>query len=279
MLRKIIEINEELCDGCGNCIPNCPEGALQVIDGKARVVSDLACDGLGACIGHCPTGAMKVVQKEAVAYNEVVVMENIIKAGPATILAHLKHLDDHNQGEYLAQAIDVLKAKGIAIPQFRKPKDKPAGSCSGGCPGSMMINNFSDPSQIDDSIDNTITPSQLKQWPVQLTLVNPSAPYFADADLLVAADCVPFAMGDFHRKLLKDKVVVIFCPKLDADLNSYVEKLTAILSNNNIKSITTVRMEVPCCGGTNAVLQKALAQSGKNIPVKEFIISLKGETL
>ncbi len=270
MKRQIITIDEKVCNGCGKCIPGCPEGALQLIDGKARLISDLFCDGLGACLGECPVGAISVEEREAEPYNERLVMENIIKAGPNTIKAHLKHLKDHGEDGFYREAVAVLKEKGMPVPQ-----SAPEGhACGGGCPGTMakMFAPAADSAEAQGPVA-----SQLRQWPTQLQLLNPAAPYFQNADLLVAADCVPTACGDFHNRLLKGKVVVQFCPKLDQATDRYVEKLASILQQNNIRSITVARMEVPCCGGTEFIVRKALELAGQSKKVTVNIVSISGE--
>jgi len=273
--RKIIKIDETKCNGCGQCIPNCPEGALQIIDGKARLVSDLACDGLGACIGHCPEGAIEIEEREAQAYDEIKVMETIVKQGENTIRAHLTHLKEHGQEEYLKQAEDYLEKKDIPIPK----EDQKEESLPCGCPGTMM-KDFRDekPKAAEEAVITT-GQSQLQQWPIQLQLLTPIAPYFKDANLVIAADCVPFTYPNFHDRFLKDKILIILCPKLDQVLDKYIEKLKAIFTHNNIKSITLVHMEVPCCFGLVQLVEKALKESGKNIVVKEYTISIKGEII
>jgi NAD-dependent dihydropyrimidine dehydrogenase PreA subunit len=283
MKRDIITIDEDKCTGCGECIPNCPEGAIQIIDGKARLVSDLACDGLGACIGHCPEGAMSVENREAEPYDERKVMESIVKAGPATVRAHVMHLKDHNQAEYLTQALAYLREKGIVVPDLSQGEAAPPAS---GCPGMKMMD-FRDTgndqgSEADDrgaggGAAAIPANSELRQWPVQLQLVNPNAPYFQDADLVIAADCVPFAFSSFHNRFLKGKALIILCPKLDKVLEQYVEKLAEIFKNNTIKSITLVHMEVPCCFGLTRLVEEALKRSGKNIVIKDYTVSIKGE--
>ncbi|MFH1219997.1 MAG: 4Fe-4S binding protein [Candidatus Eisenbacteria bacterium] len=285
MKRDIITIDEPRCTGCGLCIPNCPEGAIQVIDGKARLVSDLFCDGLGACVGHCPEDAITIEKREAKPYDEASVMANIIKAGPNVIAAHLKHLADHGQDEYLEQAKSFLKARRIAVP-------RDAGTAAGGstaltednfpsCPGARMVDlrEALAPSCPGARTGDVGKQSQLRQWPVQLQLLNPRAPYFKDADLLIAADCVPFSYPDFHDRFLKGKILIVFCPKLDQVDDLYVEKLAEIFKNNNIKSITTLHMEVPCCFGTTGVVEEALKRSGKPIPVDDYTISIKGDLI
>jgi Pyruvate/2-oxoacid:ferredoxin oxidoreductase delta subunit len=270
MKRQIIKIDEEKCNGCGLCIPDCPEGALQIIDGKARLISDLFCDGLGACIGTCPEDAISTIEREAEPYDEVKVMENIIQQGPDTIKAHLKHLKDHEQDEYFEQAVNLLKKKGIPVPE--KEIEFP---CSvSGCPGLA-----SQEIERSESFSSQSVPlrSELRQWPVQLHLINPSAPYLENADLLISADCVPFSFADFHQFFLKDKIVITLCPKLDKGIDLYIEKLAQIFRTKNIKSITVTRMEVPCCSGIELIVQKALEMAGKSTNVKVHIISIKGE--
>lgn len=274
--RKIIKIDEEKCNGCSLCIPNCPEGALQIIDDKARLISDLFCDGLGACIGHCPEGAITIEEREAEKYDEKKVMENIVKQGKNVIKAHLKHLKEHNETKYLNQAIEFLKEKNIEVPKDVISSTQGPLPC--GCPGTM-VKDFR-PEKKSDALPGKaiLIQSQLKQWPIQIKLVPPFAPYLDNADILIAADCVPFAYADFHSDLLKGKVLLIGCPKLD-DAGYYTEKITQILKNNNIKSITTAHMEVPCCFGLVSVIKSAIEASGKDVPFKEVTISIKGEKL
>ena len=268
--RKIIKIDEEKCNGCGKCIPNCPEGALQIIDGKARLISDLFCDGLGACIGHCPEGAITIEEREAKPYDEKKVMENIVKAGKNTIIAHLKHLKDHGETKFLNQAIEVLKQKGIEIPDLEE--DKMEIPC--GCPGAAIreVNTEA------NAANNTEQASALRQWPVQLTLLPPQAPFFKNSDLLVSADCVPFANPNFHSKLLNGKSLVIGCPKLD-DIEAYKEKIKSIIETNNINTITVAIMEVPCCQGLYNAVEQALDESGKRITLKKVIVGIDGNVL
>ncbi len=275
MKRDMISIDEEKCDGCGACIPNCPEGAIQVIDGKARLVGEALCDGLGACVGFCPRGAMTVEKREAEEYDERRVMANILKQGMNVVAAHLKHLDDHGQTEYLNQALAFLKEQDVEAPDY-KVQQQPAGAAACGCQGWT-------PPERSAAADNVAQmgslQSELRQWPVQLKLVPPKAPYFQNADILIAADCVPFAHGGFHSELLKDKAVIIFCPKLDEGIDAYVEKLSQIFRLNEIKSITIANMEVPCCFGTNRVVEAAIKKSGKKIPVQSKVISVKGDVI
>lgn len=273
--RNIIKIDENKCNGCGLCIPNCPEGALQIIDGKARLISDLFCDGLGACIGHCPEDAITIEEREAEPYDEKNVMENIVKQGKNVIKAHLQHLKDHGQEEYLKQAVDFLKKKDIDVPH--EEAHSHAMHAASSCPGLQVID-FGKKKTATASSKTSKGISQLRQWPIQIMLVPPQAPYLKEADLLIAADCVPFAYADFHPNLLKGKVLLIGCPKLD-DAEFYKNKLAQILKNNNIKSVTCAHMEVPCCFGLVQIVKSAIAESGKNIPFDGVTISIKGEKL
>ncbi|NQT64669.1 MAG: 4Fe-4S binding protein [FCB group bacterium] len=272
MKRQIIEIDEKKCNGCGLCIPGCPEGALQIIDDKARLISDLFCDGLGACLGECPEGAISTIEREAEPYDEAIVMENIIKAGPNTIKAHLKHLKDHGETEYFEQAVAILMKKGLPLPKVDEDVC-PSGGCPGTAAHSIQREAIPAPTQRIDM------KSELRQWPVQLHLMNANAPYLENADLLIAADCVPFAYANFHERFVKGKIVINLCPKLDKDIDKYVEKLADIFKNKNIKSITIVRMEVPCCGGTEWIVQKAMEKAGKLIMPRVNVVSIKGEII
>ena len=266
--RKIIEINEDKCDGCGECVPNCHEGALQIIDGKARLISDLFCDGLGACIGHCPTGAMKIVEREAEDYDERKVMEeNIVPKGENTIKAHVSHLKDHGAMKYYKEAMDYLNEKGIKVNLEEKKMDHG----HGGCPGTAMRE-----VSANDASGNSEQASALRQWPVQLGLLPVHAPFFDNAHLLVAADCVPFANPNFHSKLLNGKALVIGCPKLD-DVEAYEEKLTEIFKQNNVKSVTVAIMEVPCCYGLYSAVENAIEKSGKKVPLIKETIGVNGD--
>lgn len=266
MKRDIITINEEKCNGCGECIPGCPEGALQVIDGKARLVSDLFCDGLGACIGNCPTGAMKIEQREAEPYDEYKAMENVVKGGENVVKAHLKHLADHGESGYLKQALDFLEMAKLPVPDYKEKTQ-----CN--CP-SAMAKKISREKAEESTV--SLTP-QLNNWPIQLSLQNPDLEYFNNADLVIAADCVPFSYPNFHQKFLKDKILIMFCPKLDKNLDTYVQKLTHIFETKNIQSISIVHMEVPCCSGVEIIIKKALENAQKIITLKDYTISISGE--
>jgi NAD-dependent dihydropyrimidine dehydrogenase PreA subunit len=302
MKRKIISIDDRKCTGCGQCIPDCPEGALQLIEGKARLVSDIFCDGLGACIGTCPEGAISVIEREAVPYDEKIVMENIVKQGSSVIKAHLEHLAGHGQTAFYNQAIEYLIEYDIAIPDHTAPERRKAtpppcgvhpmagrmgeGVCPpephaphlpAVCPGSAAMSiPRNGRSGMPRQPTGGTTGSELRQWPVQLALLNPAAPYFDNADLLVSADCVPFAYPGFHAEFLRGRILIIFCPKLDSDIDGYIAKLAAIFKQHTIKSITLLHMEVPCCGGVRYVVDKALEMAGVKIPVEEKTVTIEG---
>lgn len=280
MKRKIITIDADKCNGCGLCIPNCPEGAIQLIDDKARLISDLFCDGLGACLGHCPEGAITIEEREAGAYDEKRVMANIVKAGPNTIKAHLEHLNGHGEKEYLKQAVEFLKEKNIPNPMeenMSKASEHAHEHATGGCPGARTID-FSDKGAGSATLEGE-RPSQLRQWPVQLHLVSPMAPYFKGKDVLLAADCTAFAAGDFHKDFLKGKSLAIACPKLDDGQEVYTEKITALIDEAKINTLTVMIMQVPCCGGLLEMAKQAAEKAKRKIPIKCIVLSLQGEVL
>jgi ferredoxin len=277
MKRKIIKIDEDTCNGCGQCANGCPEGAIQMVNHKAHLVGELLCDGLGACIGTCPVGAITIEEREAEPYDEKKVMENILAKGPDVLAAHINHLSSHGQTEYLKTAEEVLKEKGIPMPKLGGSEGHVHGH-GGSCPGSMM-KDIRKTVSADDGGDRHACPlrSELGQWPIQLKLLNPRAPYLDHADLVISADCVAFAYADFHRRFLKGKILVIFCPKLDNAREEYIEKLAEIFTHNDIKSVSVVRMEVPCCGATTAIVEEAIEKSGKRLVIKEYTVSIEGE--
>lgn len=229
MIRKIIKIDESKCNGCGLCAGACQEGAIAIIDGKAKLVRDDYCDGLGNCLPACPTGAISFEEREAAAFDEQAVKEHLAA----------------NQ------------------------------SCGGGCPGTKARAITQPDTQNYDEIREVASVSRLRQWPVQIELVPVSAPYFDNANLLIAADCTAYAYGDFHNKFIKNRITLIGCPKLDDC--EYADKLTEILKRNRIKSVTVVRMEVPCCGGLEYAVRKALENSKKIIPWQIIVISTDGQ--
>ena len=231
-IRKIIEIDEALCDGCGQCVPNCAEGSIQIINGKAKVVADNLCDGLGACLGHCPQGALKIVEREA------------------------DDFDPEAVEEFLAQ---------------QGKKTQPASPSM--CPSAKMQSLQPTPAA---TFGGTRNASALSHWPVQIRLVPPTAPFLKDADLLVAADCAAVSSPNFHADYLQGKVVMMGCPKFD-DTTPYFDKFVDIFQNNAPRSITILRMEVPCCGGLPTLVLDALKKSGRDIPVKIITLSTSGE--
>jgi len=241
IIRDIVRIDEENCTGCGLCVPSCAEGALRIVDGKAKLISDKYCDGLGACLGECPEGAITIIKREAEEFDEEAVDQRLKakSSAPAVHLAHSVHRP-------------CLSAKAMHFPKDLTEKEY-----------------LKAPEKRE---------TMLSQWPVQLTLVPSNAPFFEDANLLIAADCVPFAYADFHTGFLKGKTLVVGCPKLD-DATFYKKKLTEIFKQANIRSVTVVNMEVPCCFGLRRLVKEAMDSSGKVIPLKQEIISIKGDRL
>lgn len=284
VLRKIIKIDEEKCDGCGECIPGCPEGALQIINGKARLVSEPSCDGFGACIGRCPQGAITVEEREAMPYDERAVIDRLISAGRDVVLAHIKHLKEHNETGYLNQAYEYLKERGFNFDEgIEKPIDKkPLKTSIGivGCPGSMPVS-FSPlaETRLKSPIDSGEQTSELKHWPVQLHLINPLAAFYRNSDLLLAADCVPFAYPDFHSKFLSGRTLAIGCPKLDHNQEIYLEKIKKLILESQINSITVIIMQVPCCSGLLRLAQNAIAQSTRKVPLRLVVVGIQGKIL
>ncbi len=286
MLRDIVKIDEDLCNGCGVCVPNCDEGALQIIDGKARLVSDLMCDGLGACLGHCPQGAITIEKREAEEYNEAKVMALMLEKGKATVIAHLKHMKDHNEMEYLKEGINVLKSLGsqygidpneVMKAVHNSGKVSPEVTPSA-CPG-LQAQCFKPAFTAPVAAAPVLAKSALQHWPVQMHLINPSASYFKKSNLLLAADCVAFSMGNFHQDYLKDRTLAIACPKLDTGKEVYLEKLIALIDEAQIDTLTVMIMEVPCCGGMLALAKQAVTMATRNIPVKKILVSIRGEVL
>lgn len=242
MLRKIVKIDQERCDGCGLCVPSCAEGAIKIVNGKAVLSAENLCDGLGACLGECPRDAITVEEREADSFDEAAVERHLAAQGkPAPVHQHAAA--HHHAG--------------------------------GGCPGSRAMS-FARPQAPETSVLSGSRQSQLGQWPVQLSLVSTTAPYFQGADLLITADCVPVAYAGYHEDFLKGKSVVMGCPKLD-DNQFYLQKLTELFSKSDIRSITVLKMEVPCCGGIAMAAQQALAASGRQIPFKVVTIGIQGD--
>ena len=287
MLREVVHIDEDLCNGCGECVPNCHEGALQIIDGKARLISDLMCDGLGACLNHCPMDAITIENREAEPYDEIKVMEIMVTKGKATAVAHMKHLKEHNEHGFLKEAVGFLRnnadniefdVSAVISEVHNHGKPLMHQHSGGGCPGSQTISFDSKNISIDN--EQMISgQSELRQWPVQMHLINPMAPYFQNADVLLAADCVAFSMGNFHQKHLKGRGLAIACPKLDSDMEVYVDKIRMMIDNANINTLTVMIMQVPCCGGLLQMAKMAVSQAGRKVPVKSIVVSLQGEIL
>lgn len=237
-MRKIVKIDEELCDGCGDCVPACEEGAIQVIDGKARLVSEVYCDGLGACLGECPQGAISIEEREADDFDE------------GAVVRHLA-------------ALEKRREERSPVP--------PAMAC--GCPGSAARTLDPPP---DPATGRDEGPSMLRNWPVQIKLVPVRAPTLDGADLLVAADCVPFAFRAFHSRFLAGRTLLVGCPKLD-DAEFYVEKLAHLFRMNDVRSVEVAIMEVPCCTGMDHIVRRAIAASGREIPCTVTVVGVRGE--
>ena len=275
MKRNIITIDEDKCTGCGLCIPNCPEGAIQMIDNKARLVSDLFCDGLGACLGHCPEGAITIEEREAEPYDEKKVMSNVVKQGENVIKAHLEHLRDHNEMKFLKQALEYLDENNIENPMKEEEAMNQQRVPHAGCPGSRAM-------EFDEKSDgggdkSGKRASQLTHWPIQMHLMSPMVPQYEGADVLLAADCVAFSLGDFHKDYLEGKALAIACPKLDDGLDTYEEKIKALIDDAKINTLTVMIMEVPCCSGLLAIAKKAAAAASRKVPIKCLVVGLQGD--
>jgi Pyruvate/2-oxoacid:ferredoxin oxidoreductase delta subunit len=257
MIRKIVQIDEAKCDGCGECVPSCAEGAIAIVAGKARLVGDILCDGLGACLGECPQGAIAVVEREAPAFDEMAVANHRAHVHPAPGSSPQPH--------------GALQPS--ARPRLAVLASGPAEASGGGCPGAraQTLSRAASSSRAGTASGQ----SRLGHWPVQLQLVPVGAPFFQGADLLVAADCVPFAYPRFHDDFLDGRAVVVGCPKLD-DVSSYAQKLAAIIATGGVKSVTVVRMEVPCCGGISRIAQEAIAASGLDLPLRDVVVGADG---
>ncbi len=266
MKRNIIQIDEEKCNGCGLCVNACHEGALQMINGKAKLITDSYCDGLGDCLPECPTGAIQIIERDADAYDEVAVLAKMAGAKAQSHTHSNAHMHNSANTHNSANKHSNDTAHDAA--------------CSGGgCPGSRArsIEKKAEPTQVQQKASLPSMDSQLRQWPVQIKLVPVKAPYLHNAHLLVAADCTAFAYGNIHNDFMKDKITLIGCPKLDE--GDYSDKLAAILQNNEVQSVHVLRMEVPCCGGITQAVKSAMKKSGKMIPWQVTTISTSGEIL
>jgi NAD-dependent dihydropyrimidine dehydrogenase PreA subunit len=287
--RDIIKIDEEKCTGCGLCVLNCHEGALQVIEGKVRLVSELMCDGLGACIGHCPENAITIEKREAEPYEEIAVISEMVHKGTNTVIAHLKHLKDHHESGYLKEGMTWLEVHEKNVPfsvrevlaEVKGEKNPKIDSGpvhlhhGGGCPGSRE--RVIAPAPV--SVMTAEIPSQLTHWPVQMHLINPNSTVYRGADLLLAADCVAFSLGSFHSTFLKNRSLAIACPKLDHGTETYIDKLVAMVDTAKVNTITVMMMEVPCCGGLLQMVSSALAKASRKVPVKAVRVSIDGKIL
>ncbi len=256
-VRKMVKIDEDKCTGCGECVPACAEGAIQIVDGVARLAADNLCDGLGACLGDCPEGAITIEEREAEDFDEMAVEEHMNKlkneatgAAQVSQIASHPHAHEHGPGG---------GCPGARMIQF----DKPTGG--GAAPGNEPIAGTQ--------------PSELRQWPVQLHLVPPTAPYFKKADVLLAADCVAFAMGNFHRDHLKGRGLAIACPKLDQGQEIYLQKLIAMIDEAEINTLTVMVMEVPCCTGLVQLAKEAASRANRKVPVKKIVVGLRGDVM
>ena len=243
--RKIIEIDEDLCTGCGQCVVDCAESALEVIDGKAKVVNEVFCDGLGACMEGCPTGALTIIEREALEYSEEAVEK------------HLESLKHEEQEKHLAT-------------------EEP-GHVACGCASSQAMT--FDLSGIEESVSTGKVQTQLRQWPVQMHLISPSAPYFQGADVILAADCTAFSYGGFHPELLKGKAIAIACPKLDQGQDSYIEKIRGLIDDAKINTLTVVIMDVACCGGLLRLAQEGANRASRKVPIKYIVVGIKGDVI
>ncbi|MFA5317073.1 MAG: 4Fe-4S binding protein [Dehalococcoidales bacterium] len=253
IIRKIVKIDEEKCNGCGACVPACAEGALKIIDGKARLVSEIYCDGLGACLGNCPQDAITVEEREAVSFDEV---------------ATEHHLAQTRGAKTTGAAAACPSA---AVSQFGRESRPEEETLPCGC-SSATATHF----ERKEAAQTVAQSSTLSHWPLQLALVPPGASFLRGADVLLVGDCVPFAYGSFHRDFLKDHAVLVACPKLD-DFSAHLEKLTGILRQSDIRSLSVLHMEVPCCFGLVNIARQAIAASGNDIPLTEITISVQGD--
>ena len=255
--RKLITVNEDLCNGCGNCVTGCAEGALAIIDGKARLVNEVFCDGLGACLGECPTGALKVVEVEAEDFSPDAVARHLTSQG--------RPVPDH-----------MPDPGSLRLPSLRlDPKGAGGRPTGGGCPGSRAMS-LTPCQQANIPAQQSGGASNLSHWPIQLRLVPPTAPFLANARLLLTADCVPPSYPDFNARLLAGRVMLLGCPKFD-DAQSYIDKLAAILRENAIQDITVVQMEVPCCNGMTAIALRAAQAVNSEVPIETIVITRDGK--
>jgi ferredoxin len=272
--RQIITIEEGKCDGCGACVPSCAEGALRVVDGKARLMKQSFCDGLGACLGECPQGALHVVEMEVEAYDEPAVLGYLQQSSPELVEKHVAHLRAHGMASSYAPApAGVAACPSVqmrAWDEARGADDERQAMDDGRKAVPISLFGF----DVESTAPCSRQRSELRQWPVQLHLVPVQAPFFDGADLALIADCVPFAAPNTHADFIKDHAIAVGCPKLD-DGRAYIAKLAQILRQNDIRSVKVIRMEVPCCGGLEFIAAQALAQSGKEIPLESVVVNIQ----
>jgi NAD-dependent dihydropyrimidine dehydrogenase PreA subunit len=268
--RKVIIIDEDICNGCGLCVKGCHEGALQLIDGKARIINEVFCDGLGACIGECPLGAIEIEEREAMPYDEIAVMKELAQRGEKTIIAHLLHLKEHDETEYYNQGVNYLKENNINL-DISAYEGHERG---GGCPGSKEM-----AFKRSESFETNKNNSMLSQWPIQLHLINPQSSFYKNADVILAADCTAYAYGNYHNRFLKNNSIAIACPKLDNSKDEYIAKLTAMIDLSKIKTLTVVIMEVPCCEALVQIAYQAAIKANRKVPIKKIVIGIKGDLL
>lgn len=274
--RKMITINEDLCDGCGQCVPGCDEGALAIVDGKAKLVKDIYCDGLGACLGHCPTGALKVEVREAEDFDPDAVTEHL-KAQGREVPDHMPSPESLRLENKPPAGLTPLDAKPAKRPMPLGAKPG-GGPMPGGCPGSRMQTLTPCGQANVPKTQAPVGESQLSHWPIQLRLVPPTAPYLKGADLLLTADCTAAAYPNYHNEFVPGRVVLMGCPKFDNQME-YVEKLAGIITTNGLKSITILEMEVPCCSTMSMIVREAVKRAGQSVDATRVVISLKGEIL
>lgn len=293
MKRTVIKIDETLCNGCGNCVNGCHEGALQLIEGKAVMVSDLYCDGLGACIGECPVGAITLEEREAEPYDEAAVMERLAPKGEAVVLAHLGHLHKHGEHKWVEQGLDYLEKIGMHVdlekigvcysfrPDSAGRKESSDCGCSEEAVRKVVPSRSEFPSafRFGKASVPSAPVSGLRQFPVQLRLLNPRAGFLEGADVLLAADCTAFACGNFHNRFLRGKSLAIACPKLDSHTRGYVDKLAEMIDGAKIDTLTVLVMEVPCCRGLVRIARQAREQAQRHVPIKVTVLSVGGETV
>ena len=246
--RKIIEIDEDLCTGCGNCVVDCAEGAIKIIDGKAKVMNDVFCDGLGACIQGCPTNALEIIEREAVEYDEEAVEKHLES------MKHAEHAETEQVREIVAEHATQCGCQSAQTMVFNEPETQ-------------------------TEVSTGKIPSALRQWPIQMHLISPTAPYFQGADVVLSADCVAHSLGGFHPEYLKGKSIGIACPKLDQGIEIYIEKVRSWIDDAKINTLTVMTMQVPCCSGLVQIAKQGAGRAKRKVPIKSVVVSPQGEIL